>query len=137
MFPLAAHSIPQQQDEVRRALDQARRLERVNRYEEALDIHKRLFHAHPENPQVLNGIERDLIHLKRFPELIDFIQELLQEKPNDRPLLEKLGNANYKSGHEEEAENIWMEIINQDPDNQASYSGVARQYLTMESSIKP
>ena len=129
IHPAATNGHPQQKDEVRRTLDKARRLERVNRYDEALQLHKRLFSSHPDNPQVLDGIERDLLYMKRYQELIDFLRELLQEKPEDRLLLEKLGTALYKSGQEEEAVEIWNNIIDQSPDNQAAYSGVARQYL--------
>lgn len=127
--PVSTQGIPQGKDEVQSKLDRARQLERVNRYEDALEIHESLFRDHPDNPQVLNGLERDLLHLKRYPELIDLFRVLLQRKPNDRSLSEKLGNALYKSGQEEEAEEMWRGVIHQDPDNQATYSGVARQYL--------
>ncbi|MFQ6091114.1 MAG: tetratricopeptide repeat protein [bacterium] len=126
---LAASPSPQQRDEVRRALDRARRLERVNKYEEALRIHQRLFSSHPNNPQALDGVERDLLQLKRYSELIDFLQELLEAKPEDQSLLGRLGNALYKSGQKEEAEATWRLIIEQAPDDQASYGTVARQYL--------
>lgn len=119
----------QQKDEVRAELDRARRLERLNRYEEALRIHKRLFSADPGNSQAVDGIERDLLQLKRYTELIDFLQELLKEHPTDRPLLEKLGNALYRSDQKEEAEVTWSRIIEGEPHDEGSYAGVARQYL--------
>ena len=129
VYGLAANADAQEKEEVRRTLDQTRNLERLNKYEEALKIHKRLFNSYPNNRQVLAGIERNLLHLKRYSELLELLQECLREKPDDPSLLEKLGNALYKSGQEEKAEETWKAIIEQAPEDQNSYARVARQYL--------
>jgi len=119
----------QAKDEVRRSLDQARNLERLSKYEEALQIHMRLFAANPDNKQALDGIERDLLQLKRYDELKDILGERLQARPDDASVVEKLGMAEYKSGDEAKARQMWQTIIERNPDRQDSYMAVARQYL--------
>lgn len=128
-FGFAADAFSQKKDEVKRDLDRARNLERINKYEEALQIHMRLYGSHPDNAQVLMGLERDLLYLKKYSEWIEILQERLEVKPDDPSLLEKLGNALYKSGQEQGAEERWSRIIEKAPYDQASYARVARQYL--------
>jgi tetratricopeptide (TPR) repeat protein len=126
---LAAQTDAQKKDEVQRALDQARRYERLNRYEEALNVHMGLYQTHPDNPHVLSGIERDLLHLKRYEELIELLQDRLTAQPDNPSLLEKFGNALYQSGQQEKADETWSRIIELAPDQKGSYASVARQYL--------
>ena len=126
---LMASTDAQKEDEVRRILNQARSFERLNNYEEALKIHKRLLDSHPDNMKVLAGVERNLLQLERYSELVHLLQERLEKKPDDPYLLEKLGNALYKSGEEEKAKETWNSILEQAPNDQNSYAIVARQYL--------
>ena len=126
---LVAQPATQPSTELQRTLEQARNLERLNRYEEAFNIHLRLYQRYPDNIQVLTGLERNLLQLERYEDLIQFLRDQLAGRPDDPSLLEKLGSALYKAGQQEEAERTWQRIITLNPDKPDSYEAVARQYL--------
>ena len=46
---LVEDAVSQKKDPLRRALDRARNLERLNKYGDALKIHMDLFQKHPDN----------------------------------------------------------------------------------------
>ncbi len=93
----------------------ARRYERSGRYEEALRIYRGLYEGKPDHTSYFEGINRNLLSLKRYQEALDLVRERIIETkestPRTRVVLRAMeGEIFYKMGSEKEAYAIWEEM---------------------------
>jgi len=106
----------------------AQDFERSGNFEAALKIYQNLFNLVSHNQLYYEGVKRNLLRLKKFPELFALIQSQIQQT-NDSRFSADLGNVYYKSGEPERAEAIWNSILSQHSQNSGAYIYVANAML--------
>ncbi len=102
--------------------------ERLSDFEQALRIYTELYQQDARDNLAADGIQRVLIELKRYDEVIRFInQRLLQQY--DLRVHGELGNVLYKMGNEKAAVETWNAILQKHEANPNAYQIVARTMI--------
>jgi len=102
-------------------LQLAKNLERQGNLEKALDLYRELYKTQPGNPSYVNNFKRLLERLKKYEEWISVLDAQLARQPNHATLLGDRGRVLYLWGKEDEAKEIWENIIRLNPGNQHHY----------------
>ncbi len=117
---LFAQTDPQQTSRLRLAQD----FERSGNYDAALRVYQNLFEQVPNNQLYYEGVKRNLIRLKRYPELIAIITAQARAT-NDPKYVADLGNVYFKNGDPFRAAEIWNTLLEKHALNPAVYPHVA------------
>ena len=107
----------------------ARQFEQLGQYEQAANLYKTLYGNYPQNYTYFEGLRRNLLRIKKYPELISIIQTRLQEHPNDIQLQTQLGDVYFRMGDEVHAYRVWNGILQKYPRSQGVYRIVASVLL--------
>ena len=102
--------------------------ERRGDYERALDIYLGLYQMVPSNQLYYEGVKRNMLNLRRYDELIGIIKTRLSQR-NDLKLWADLGDVYYKAGKEEEAKQLWNELLQKYASDRRIYPYVANAML--------
>lgn len=102
--------------------------ERLGEYEQALRIFNELYQQNPNDFVAIDGIQRILFAQKRYPEVIQFLENSLKHRYEAR-IHSELGSAYYLNGDKKQAEQIWAEVIKRNEKQPHVYQFVARAML--------
>lgn len=102
-------------------LSLARKLQAAGSYQQALELYLGLYRQGNESYAVINGIQSVYENQQRYPELIDFFQDLIKKYPLRINYAIALGRAYFLSDQRERAEEIWNGVIERDPSNPTHY----------------
>ena len=100
-------------------------LEQSGDFERAAAMYQQLLREDAANPVLFEGLQRTLMQLKRYDDVILLVRNRLRETPADLNLHALLGSVLYRSGREKEASAEWDAAIAADPRNPATYRMVA------------
>jgi tetratricopeptide (TPR) repeat protein len=103
----------------------AQGLEQAGEYDRALVLLRQLYNAEPTNLVYFDELQRTLMQLKRYDEVILLIRGRLRDSPGDVSLRAMLGSVYYRSGNERAAEAAWDSAIAVEPANPNAYRIVA------------
>jgi tetratricopeptide (TPR) repeat protein len=103
----------------------AQGLEQAGEYERAVVLLRQLYAAERSNLVYFDELQRSLIQLKRYDEVIELIRSRLQSAPRDVSLLAMLGSVYYRSGNESSATAVWDSALVMNSDNANAYRIVA------------
>ncbi|GBD94095.1 tol-pal system protein YbgF [bacterium BMS3Abin05] len=107
----------------------ARQFEQLGQYRQAADLYKKLYTGYPKNLTYFEGFRRNLLRLKKYPELAVIIQDRLRTRPADIGLETQLGDVYFKMGDEVRAYRVWSGILRKHPGQTAVYRVVASVML--------
>jgi len=107
----------------------ARQFEQLGQYEQAANLYKTLYTNYPQNYTYFEGLRRNLLRIKKYPELINIIQKRLRERSHDIQLQTQLGDAYFRMGDEIHAYRVWNGILQKYPRSQGVYRIVASVML--------
>ncbi len=99
----------------------AKKLERAQEYERALIIFSRLYEKGNSTYEVTGGITRCYYGLRRYEDLINFLNLLLKKDPKRHNYKIDLGRAYYMNDQKEEAFAVWNEVIQSRPQDIMKY----------------
>jgi len=99
----------------------AERYEKEGRFEEALKIYRGLLTDKPEDSKLLGRIQGIYKELKRYPELIEFLNQRLKKDPGDFNVHLALGEAFFLSNRLQEAREVWRKAVAIAPQKEDSY----------------
>ncbi len=125
-FWTASFSQPTGADQKKQAqmLQLARSLERNARFEEALDIYRRLWQEQPLNIDFYRGVKNSLEKLNNLTGAEAAVKKMLEY--NSSEIVEvDLGDIYYKMGAEKQAYLVWQGIIQKSPKKLSAYQLVA------------
>jgi tetratricopeptide (TPR) repeat protein len=88
----------------------AQALEKNNQYEEALKIYQSLYHKN-KKITIINGIKRCYIALQNYPELIDFLTNVIRYQRSNNTWNIDLAEAYYLNNQQEKALRIWRDQL--------------------------
>ncbi len=112
-----------------RELKLAQSFEKMGEYKRALDIYRMLYKLEPNNPNYFVGLERNMLNLKMFDELVNHYNEMLKKNSSNISVLGKLGEAYYQWGKTAEADSVWNSIIEINPEMAFNYSFLANMLI--------
>ena len=95
------------------------------RTEDAADLFREVYDAHPEQMRAARGLKSCLLELKRWDELSAILQKELAEAPEDPSLLEQLGTVAAQKGDREGATRWWRGILDTQRGSRGAYTLVA------------
>ena len=107
----------------------ARQYEAAGKYEEALQIYRRLWDDNLQNITYYRGLKNNLILLKQFSEAVKTTEQMLTIKKNYY-IEADLGDIYYKLGNKEKALKIWNDIIERNKTKPGAYQAVANSMLS-------
>lgn len=107
----------------------ARQFEQLGQYEQAANLYKTLYANYPQNYTYFEGLRRNLLRTKKYPELISLIQTRLRQNPRDIQMKTQLGDVYFRMGDEIHAYRVWNGILQNYPRNQSVYRIVASVLL--------
>jgi tetratricopeptide (TPR) repeat protein len=103
----------------------AQGLEQAGEYERAVVLFRQLYSAEPLNLVYFDELQRSLMQLKRYDEVVALIRGRLQSVPQDVSLLAMLGSVYYRSGNESSATAVWDSALFYNSGNPNAYRIVA------------
>ncbi len=80
-------------------------------YEEALELYLQIYRSGKTSRLVINDILFCYEKLKRYDELIDFLQQLIRKFPQEPEYRVKLGKAYYLNEQREKAFTLWDQLV--------------------------
>ncbi|MGA9117969.1 MAG: tetratricopeptide repeat protein [Bacteroidota bacterium] len=104
-------------------------LEQANDFEHALKLYQELETKDSTNTVYADAVQRLLIQLKRYDEVVAFMNNRLKRTPQDPGLLVTLGTVYYRAGKENDAYTTWQRVIDLSPKNPNVYRLVASAEL--------
>jgi len=104
----------------------AQALERNGDYETALDIYQKLFHSGDHSFGVLFGLRKTLTRLQRYPQLIQFLKEMIRTQPKQYMNAVELGRAYALNQQKDKALEEWNLVLRQYSKNSGVYQAVGR-----------
>ncbi|NOY76304.1 MAG: tetratricopeptide repeat protein [Calditrichaeota bacterium] len=107
----------------------ARQFEQLGQYQQAANLYKTLYENYPQNYTYFEGLRRNLLRIKKYPELINLIQTRLRQNPRDIQLQTQLGDVYFRMGDEIHAYRVWNGILQKYPRNPGVYRIVASVML--------
>jgi len=116
----------------------ARQYEAVGKYDEALQIYRRLWEDDLRNITYYRGVKNNLLLLKQFSEAVKTTEQMLTIKKNFY-IEADLGDIYYKLGNKEKALKIWNDIIGRNKTKPGVYQAVANSMISnrlLEDAIK-
>jgi len=135
MFSGARQTEPQQPSHAQvkinilREFQLAQSFEKMGEYRKALDIYRMLYQLEPKNPNYSAGLERNMLNLKMFDELVTHYNEILKKNSSNISVLGKLGEVYYQWGKPVVADSIWNSIIEINPEMAINYSFLANTLI--------
>jgi tetratricopeptide (TPR) repeat protein len=109
----------------------AQTFEQTGDYERAARLYRELLEADPKSVPLFEGLQRVLIQLKRYDEVILLVQKRLASAPGDLNLRTTLAGIYQRSGREQEAQDEWDRAIALNPANPNSYRIVASSMMEL------
>ncbi|MCK4596887.1 tetratricopeptide repeat protein, partial [bacterium] len=106
----------------------ARQYEKQGRFEDALKIYIELRAERPEDVELMARIQGVYKELKRYPQLIEFLNHRLDKSPGNLDLHMALGEVFFLSGQVRQARETWLEAIRLSPGKEISYLRVGRAF---------
>ena len=97
------------------ALSEIERLRRAGRAAEAEQACRRLVHAHPQDPAVLNALTMLLVARNAFAEAEDAANRAVAAAPGEAVLVNTLGNIHYKLDRLADAEAAYRQAVTLKP----------------------
>jgi len=91
----------------------------------AASLYKELLEKEPGNIVYLDALQRVLMQLKRYDEVVELLQHRLASQPRDIATQSMLGNVYYKADREADARQAWNKAVAIDPGNPQTYRLVA------------
>jgi tetratricopeptide (TPR) repeat protein len=88
-------------------------------------LYRELLEKEPSNIVYLDALQRVLMQLKRYDEVVDLLQRRLAAQPRDIATQSMLGNVYYKADREADARQAWSKAVAIDPGNPQTYRFVA------------
>ncbi len=107
----------------------ARQYETIGDLEKALAIYLEILDKNPTNFTYFDAASRCYINLKRYDELVQFIERRLQAEPGNVQFQIRLGEAYLQKDEEEKARQIWHRVLTDNPKNASNYRMVANAML--------
>jgi tetratricopeptide (TPR) repeat protein len=107
----------------------ARQYETIGDLEKALAIYLEILDKNPTNFTYFDAASRCYINLKRYDELVQFIERRLQAEPGNIQFQIRLGEAYLQKDEEEKARQIWNQVLTENPNNASNYRMVANAML--------
>ena len=80
-------------------------------YEEALELYLQIYRSGKGNRLVINDIQFCYERLKRYADLIDFLNKLIEKYPNNPEYQVKLGKAYYLNEQRDKAFALWEQLL--------------------------
>jgi tetratricopeptide (TPR) repeat protein len=117
---LGARAVPAE-EQLMPQIQLAERYEKEGRFEEALKIYRGLLTDRPEDSRLLGRIQGIYKELKRYPELIEFLNQRAKKNPGDFNVHLALGEAFFLSNRVQEAREVWRKTVALAPQNEDSY----------------
>ena len=106
----------------------ARQYEKQGRLEDALKIYIELRAERPEDVELMARIQGVYKELKRYPQLIEFLNHRLDKSPGNLDLHMALGEVFFLSGQVQQARETWLEAIRLSPGKEINYLRVGRAF---------
>jgi tetratricopeptide (TPR) repeat protein len=103
----------------------AQGLEQAGEYGEAARLYRELYLREKTNIAYFDALQRVLIHVKRYDEVIGLINDRLTRTPADVSLRAQLGGVYYRAGMEQKALDEWDSTLALSPRNPNLYRIVA------------
>ncbi|MFC1562136.1 tetratricopeptide repeat protein [candidate division KSB1 bacterium] len=103
----------------------AQAFERQGEYERAMEFYKELYQSQPNNAVYGNYYARMLENMKMYEEWIALLDTMILHTMSRPNLMAEKGRALYLWDHEQQAYDIWEEVIQLDPKNSNNYRTVA------------
>ena len=100
--------------------DLARIYYQKGKKEKAADLFKKSLDIDENQITVRNQLCEVLLDLQRCDEAVALLKETRQKFPQDLPTLVHLARIMQKTGHEDEARQLWGEALEVDPQNEAA-----------------
>ncbi len=100
--------------------DLARIYYQKGKKEKAADLFKKSLDIDENQITVRNQLCEVLLDLQRCDEAVALLKETRQKFPQDLPTLVHLARIMQKTGHEDEARQLWGEALEVDPENEAA-----------------
>ncbi len=122
IFFLTASVAAQQNDTQLRL---ARTLENNHQYEQALKIYKSAYEAGKKTQPVISGVNRCLNRLQDYPQLIQFLEKVIDESTAPNSWRVELGEAYLLNGEPERAMQVWEQQLKMEPGNPILYRRIA------------
>lgn len=104
---------------------QAQAFEEAGELDRAQALYRELLEGEPGNIVYLDGLQRTLLQLKRYDDLIAVMKTRIAQAPGDIGNRASLGSVYHKAGREEEANRVWQQILDDNPTDQLRYRMVA------------
>ena len=95
------------------------------RTEDALELFREVYDAHPEQLRAARGLKTCLLELKRWDELSAILQKELAVAPEDPSLLEQLGTVAAQKGDRDAATRWWRGILETQQRSRGAFTFVA------------
>ncbi len=106
-------------------------LKNSGNYEQALALYLKAYHSGKQNFILINNIQDCYENLKRYPELIDFLKEVIRKNPGNLDYRVKLGRAYYLNGQPEEAFALWDSLLKTYPKNIYLYRSLGANLIQL------
>ncbi|HDL17579.1 MAG TPA: tetratricopeptide repeat protein [Bacteroidetes bacterium] len=105
------------------------RYEYVGDYRNALEIYLALHKRNPRNYTYFDAVTRCLANLKKFDQLLSFIQQQIDQNPQNLQYRVKFGTALLQKGEEKNAEQYWNELLARNRKNSSLYRMIAQAWM--------
>jgi tetratricopeptide (TPR) repeat protein len=124
-----------QQQQILDALyNTAQSYQRMGRHEQALQMYRQLAAQDAGNIRYRNGIEDNLLALKRYEELISLLNDRVARQP-DITAMGKIGDAYFQWGKRAQADSVWQAMIASAPGSRIPYV-IVHNYLFQHRQIE-
>lgn len=105
----------------------AQAYERGGNFEAALEIYLKQYAAGQVDYGIIFGIKKCYTELHRYPQLVNFLQQVLQKQPGNINVMVELGGAYYLNQQKEQALQQWNSVLQHYKNNAGAYRLVARK----------
>lgn len=103
----------------------AQGLEQAGEYDRATELYQELLRADPTNAIFFDALQRTLMQLKKYDEVIHLLRSRIAQNPSDLNLHILLGSVYYRAGRDTDATAEWDQTIAGDPRNPNTYRNLA------------
>jgi len=110
-------------------LQMAQRYESIGDFQNALTIYLALHKKSSKNYTYFEATTRAYINLRKFDELIKFVENRLKVEPNNLQYQVKLGDAYLRKGDQPRAEQIWSSLLKKKEKDASVYRLVANAWM--------
>lgn len=129
IFSLITSRAPAQSIDEQNLFRLAQTYEQAGQWETALRYYKDLFQRQPANANYFEGLRRSYTQLKKYPELVAFLEGRIKIFPQDIMIYAYLGSAFFRMEREDDAYAAWERAININPLNTSTYRLLADQAI--------